>query len=330
MSAAARDLAAECDRFRADFTALRDEVGRVVVGQRSLVDGVLVALVAGGHVLIEGVPGLGKTLLAQTVAAAAGLGTGRISCTPDLMPADVTGTDLVSVDDRGAARFTFRPGPVFANVFLADEINRATPKTQSALLEAMQEGRVTAGGATHDLPRPFCVLATQNPLEQEGTYPLPEAQLDRFFVKLLAEFPSRADLAAVLDRTTAGDVPAAEPVLNGERLLEMRVLARDVPLPPAVRDRAAGIILATHPDSPAAPAFVKEHVRYGAGPRGAQALVLSAKVRALLDGRFAAAEEDVAAAAADCLRHRVGLTYAARGAGVTAEEAVAAAVAATA
>ena len=316
------ELARDLDAFRTDFARLRAEVGRVIVGHGPIVDGTLTALVAGGHVLLEGVPGLGKTLLVNTLANALSVTFGRVQFTPDLMPADLVGTNVVTEDEAGRKRFEFQKGPVFAHVLLADEVNRATPKTQSALLEAMQERSVTVGGTTHPLPAPFLVLATQNPLEMEGTYPLPEAQLDRFFVKLLVEFPTAADLGEILNRTTAGDTPAARPVLDGDRVLAMRALARQVPISDAVRDRAVALTLATHPDHPTAPAAVKKYVRFGSSPRGAQAMVLAAKVRAILDGRFHVAKDDLHAAAPSALRHRLILGFEGQAEGVRADDVI--------
>ena len=317
------ELKAALDAFRADFATLRAEVARVIVGHKNIVDGTLTALVAGGHVLLEGVPGLGKTLLVNTLADALSVSFGRVQFTPDLMPADLVGTDVFAEDETGRKRFTFQAGPIFAHILLADEVNRATPKTQSALLEAMQERSVTVGGTTHRLPEPFLVLATQNPLEMEGTYPLPEAQLDRFFVKLLVEFPTAADLGEILDRTTASDAPAARPVLGGDRILEMRALARQVPISDAVRDRAVALVLATHPDRPDAPEAVKKYVRFGSSPRGAQAMVLAAKVRAILDGRFHVAKDDLHDAAPAVLRHRLILNFEGQAGGVAADDVIA-------
>ena len=320
------ELKSELDAFREDFAKLRAEVGRVIVGHANIVDGTLTALIAGGHVLLEGVPGLGKTLLVNTLANALSVTFGRVQFTPDLMPADLVGTNVVTEDEHGRKRFEFQKGPVFAHVLLADEVNRATPKTQSALLEAMQEKCVTVGGTTHKLPSPFLVLATQNPLEMEGTYPLPEAQLDRFFVKLLVEFPTADDLGEILNRTTATDVPSAQPVLDGDRVLEMRALARQVPIADEVRDRAVALTLATHPGHPSAPEAVKKYVRFGSSPRGAQALVLGAKVRAILDGRFHVAKDDLHDAAPAVLRHRLILGFEGQAEGVAADDVIAAVV----
>jgi MoxR-like ATPase len=317
------EVRAAAEAFRRDYTALRDQIGRVIVGQSEVIDGVLTALFIGGHVLLEGVPGIGKTLLIRTLSRALSLSFGRVQFTPDLMPADITGTSVVVESDDAAGRrireFRFQPGPVFAQIVLADEINRATPKTQSALLEAMQERAVTSGGQTHALPAPFFVMATQNPLEQEGTYPLPEAQLDRFLFKLLVGMPSRADLSEVLNRTTRGQEQDVSPVLDASRILAYQQIVRRVAIAPSVQDYAVRLVLATTPDSVQAAAgagaekfatpMVNQYVRLGASPRAAQAIVLGAKCRALLDGRAAAATDDVRAVAPAALRHRLIMNF---------------------
>jgi MoxR-like ATPase len=303
------DLQACLERFRVDFEELTREVARVIVGNREVVELTLTAMLAGGHVLLEGVPGLGKTLLVKTLADAVQLKFSRIQFTPDLMPADLIGTNTVLELPDGRRAFEFQPGPVFANIVLADEINRATPKTQSALLESMQERHVTVAGRTHHLPQPFLVLATQNPLEMDGTYPLPEAQLDRFFFKVLVRFPGAADLDAILERTTEARHVVPRAVLDGERLLEMGRIIGHVPIAKEVRAYAGAIVLATHPDQRHAPAMVRRYVRYGASPRGAQALVLAAKVRAILQGRHHAGREDIRAVAHPVLRHRIILSF---------------------
>ncbi|MCR9201064.1 MAG: MoxR family ATPase [Planctomycetaceae bacterium] len=302
------ELAAELNAFRDDFARLRDEVGRVIVGQQNIVDGTLAAMIAGGHVLLEGVPGLGKTMLVRTLADALHLTFSRVQFTPDLMPADLVGTNVV-VEKPEGRQFEFQSGPVFANIVLTDEINRATPKTQSALLEAMAERSVTAGGRTHQLPRPFLVMATQNPLEMEGTYPLPEAQLDRFFVKLMVPYPTAAELSTILNRTTGSEDQQAEPILNGERILQLRQMARQIPVAEDVQRYAVGMVLGTHPDQEASSEMVRRFVRFGASPRGAQSLILYAKILAVLDGRFHVAREDINAAAVPVLRHRVILSF---------------------
>ena len=261
-------LRAEFDRFRTDFNLLRDEIAKVIVGHEEIVEGVLTALVAGGHVLLEGVPGLGKTLLVRTLADALHLKFQRIQFTPDLMPADLIGTNIVLETPEGRRKFEFQAGPVFANLVLADEINRATPKTQSALLEAMQERSVTVAGKTNELPRPFFVLATQNPLEMEGTYPLPEAQLDRFLFKLMVRFPSMREIEAILDRTTESVEPKAQPIFDGQRINELSKLARQIPIADELRRFGVAIVLATHPESEHATPLSKKFVRYGSSPRG--------------------------------------------------------------
>jgi MoxR-like ATPase len=295
--------------FASIFGHVRDEVHKVLVGHDAVVDGVLIALVAGGHILLEGVPGLGKTLLVRTLAQVMDLHFSRIQFTPDLMPADVTGTTLLVEDlNTGGRRFQFEPGPLFANLVLADEINRATPKTQSALLEAMQEQSVTVGGVTRALSSPFFVLATQNPIEMEGTYPLPEAQLDRFLFKLVFDRPTLTQLMAIIDRTTSQALPKLTPIITGPQLMSMREFSRQVPIAPHVASYAAQIVLATHPGSSASD-YVKRFVRFGSSPRGAQALVLASKIRALLDGRYSVALEDIRAVAIPALRHRIILSF---------------------
>jgi MoxR-like ATPase len=303
-------LRQQLDDFRRDFETLRTEVGKVIVGQREIVEGTLIALIAGGHVLLEGVPGLGKTLLVRTLADCLQVDFSRVQFTPDLMPADLIGTNVMIEAEDGSRKFQFQRGPIFANIVLADEINRATPKTQSALLEAMQEHSVTVAGETFRLPEPFLVLATQNPLEMEGTYPLPEAQLDRFFVKLDVKYPSASDLATILDRTTSTDDPRATGVAHGGRILELRQLARQIPIADEIRDAAIHTVLATHPENAAAPDIVKRYVRYGSSPRGAQSMILYAKVLAILDGRFHVARTDLQAAAVPTLGHRLILNFA--------------------
>ena len=309
----------EADRFREVAFGIERELAKLIVGQKDLVRLVLVAMIAGGHVLLEGVPGLGKTVLVRSLARVLDLEFSRLQFTPDLMPADVTGTHIVTQDDAGRRSFEFQPGPIFTNLLLADEINRATPKTQSALLEAMQERQVTVGDSTRPLPDPFFVLATQNPIELEGTYPLPEAQLDRFFFKLLVSFPGQADLVEIARRTTGPEEPNLERVAGAAELAAMSRLAREVPFASHVLEQAAALIVATHPDSETAPPEARRYVRWGASPRGLQTLVQAARIRALLEGRYNVASEDVAAVAAPALRHRVFLNFEAAADGVDSD-----------
>ena len=310
------------DRFAELASAIEGEVAKVIVGQRRLVRQVMVCLIAEGHALIEGVPGLGKTMLLRTLGEVLTLDFSRVQFTPDLMPADIVGTKVLRDEPEGARSFAFEKGPVFANLVLADEVNRATPKTQSALLEAMQERRVTVAGTTHPLPRPFFVMATQNPIEMEGTYPLPEAQLDRFLLKVLVEFPDADDLVQILDRTTGTTEPTVQRVIGREDLVDMMQTARAVPIASHLVEYAVRLVTATHPDRPEAPEPVRHYVRFGASPRGAQALVLAAKVAALLDGRLNVSDEDLREIARPALRHRVILSYEAAADGVSADDVV--------
>jgi len=308
--------------FAESIDRLKSEIGRVVVGQRRVVREILVSLLAGGHVLLEGAPGLGKTLLVRTLAQCLRLDFSRIQFTPDLMPADVTGTNVIVERERGTKTFEFQRGPIFGNVVLADEINRATPKTQSALLEAMQERGVTVSGTRHALPEPFFVLATQNPIEMEGTYPLPEAQLDRFFFKILIDSPDEETLVAIVERTTGTAEDAPEPVLDGPRLLAMRALARDVPVAEPLVRYVARLVRATQPESGEAAEVARKYLRYGAGVRAAQTLVLAAKVSALMEGRAHVSFDDLKAVAKPALRHRVILNFEGEAEGIPADRIV--------
>lgn len=304
------------DAFRRVAEAIETETGKVIVGQHEVVRHVLVGIVAGGHVLLEGVPGLGKTMLIRTLGQVLDLKFSRIQFTPDLMPADITGTEIL-VDQDGRREFRFQPGPVFANLVLADEINRATPKTQSSLLEAMQEHSVTVADQTYQLEEPFFVLATQNPLEMEGTYPLPEAQLDRFFFKVNVAFPNTRELVEILGRTTTAEMPTASKAARGSDILAMRNLAREVPIASHVAEYCARMVVATHPDNPEAPPLVKQYVRYGSSPRGGQSLILGAKITALLDGRYNVSFDDIRSIAPAALRHRLILNFDGLAEGIT-------------
>ncbi|MBZ5659009.1 MAG: MoxR family ATPase [Acidobacteriia bacterium] len=298
---------------------VRREISKAIVGQTEVVDGVLIALLAGGHVLLEGAPGLGKTMLVRTLAQAVALKYSRIQFTPDLMPADVIGTSVVQENGEGRKSLGFQPGPIFANLLLADEINRATPKTQSALLEAMQEKQVTVAHTSHQLEEPFFVMATQNPLEMEGTYPLPEAQLDRFLFKLRVPFPGREELHDILDRTTQSSTVTVRPVVNGPQILEMRQVVRMVPLAPHVQEYVVKLTLATHPEG-RENILASKYIRYGSSPRGAQTLILGGKVRALLDGRYNVSLEDIRALLLPALRHRIILNFEAQADGRTPDD----------
>jgi len=314
-------LEAEAKTFRNALERLQNALGAVIVGQAETIDHVICAIVAGGHLLLEGAPGLGKTLLVRTLAESLELPFARVQFTPDLMPADITGTNVVT-EENGQRGFRFQKGPIFTSILLADEINRATPKTQSALLEAMQEGSVTVAGIGHPLPQPFFVLATQNPIEMEGTYPLPEAQLDRFLLKVLVPYPKRAELAEVLDRTTGTNIQTGEPIMDGKELLSFQALAREVVLAPEVRDHAAALVLRTHPEEPDAPESVRRYVRYGASPRGAQALITASKVRALRQGRYQIDFDDVNTLALPALRHRLILNFEGEAEGIQPDQIV--------
>jgi MoxR-like ATPase len=306
--------------FSSRINAIKEQMARVLVVQEMIIEGVLMCLFSGGHALLEGVPGLGKTLMVRTLAQSLNLQFNRIQFTPDLMPADVTGTNIIAEQPDGRKEFQFQPGPVFTHVLLADEINRATPKTQSALLEAMQERSVTVAGKTYQLSEPYIVLATQNPLEMEGTYPLPEAQLDRFLFKLKVYFPTLEELLQILNRTTGADGEQPTPVIDAEGILALRRLVREVPVAPHVQEHAVRLVLGTHPDNEFATDEVKQYVRYGASPRGAQALILASKVRALLQGRFHVAFEDIDFVARPALRHRMILNFEGQAEGVETDD----------
>lgn len=308
---------ANAEWFRSTFDRVRNEVKKTIVGQEEVVEGVLVGLASSGHVLLEGMPGLGKTLLVKSLSQALSLDFSRIQFTPDMMPADVTGTNILSQADSGARAFEFRRGPIFANIVLADEINRATPKTQSAMLEAMQERSVTVGGKRHELAEPFLVMATQNPVEQEGTYPLPEAQLDRFFFKLLVPYPSKAELAEVVNRTTAGAQEEPSSVATNEDVLRMRSIVREVPIAQNVLDYGLSLVVGTHPEGEGSTQIAARYCRYGSSPRGAQSLITAGKVYALLNGRFNVSKEDLKKAAKPALRHRILLNFEAEADGMT-------------
>jgi MoxR-like ATPase len=315
----AEQLAPEVFAQRAEL--IEREVGRVIVGQRELVRQALTCLLANGHALLEGVPGLGKTMLVRTIADVIDCSFNRIQFTPDLMPADITGTNIL-IEEGGSRVFRFQPGPVFANLVLADEINRATPKTQSSLLEAMQEHQVTVARQRYKLDPPFFVLATQNPLEMEGTYPLPEAQLDRFVFKVMVPFPSEDDLVTIMDRTTGAEAAGASKVCTAAEIVEMQRLARAVPIAPHVTAYAVSLLAASHPDNGRAPGLVRDYVRYGGSPRGAQALVTGGKIYALLDGRFNVSTDDIRAVALPALRHRIILNFEGEAEGITSESAI--------
>ncbi|HNP73401.1 MAG TPA: MoxR family ATPase [Kouleothrix sp.] len=310
------------EEFRQRAAMIEAEIGQVIVGQRDLIRQTVIVLLAGGNALLEGVPGLAKTTLVRTLSDVIDCSFNRIQFTPDLMPADIVGTTLINEDESGHKSFRFEPGPIFANLVLADEINRATPKTQSALLEAMQEHTVTVAKTIHRLADPFFVLATQNPLEMEGTYPLPEAQLDRFFFKILVPFPTTAELVEIANRTTSDRAPQTRKIANGPLILAMQRLARSVPIASHVLGYAARLISATHPEDKDAPAATRQFVRYGASPRGMQALILAGKIMALLDGRFNVAFADLKLAALPALRHRLILNFEAQAEGVAPDDVI--------
>ncbi len=310
---------AACEQFRKDFRAVKNQIGRAIVGHDEIVDGVLTCLFVSGHALLEGVPGLGKTALIRTLSQALTLKFSRIQFTPDLMPADVIGTNVIMDAESGRREFTFMPGPIFSQMVLADEINRATPKTQSALLEAMQEHQVTAGGKVRKLEDPFFVMATQNPIEQEGTYPLPEAQLDRFFFKLVVQYSNRDELRQILEKTTTNQKIEIEPVLDGAKIMEHQQLVRRVHVAPHVQDYAIRCVLATHPKGEFAVGVVNQFLRFGASPRAAQAISLAGKVRALLDGRFHVSFQDIKEVLKPAMRHRLILNFEGEAEGMTTD-----------
>lgn len=320
MTTLAEQMQQQADEFRARYKAVREEIGKMIVGHDEIVHGVLTSMLVGGHCLLEGVPGLGKTMLVRTLSEALSLQFNRIQFTPDLMPADILGTNMIVENDQGVKSFQFQKGPIFTQICLADEINRATPKTQSALLETMQEGTVTVAGTRYTLDKPFFVLATQNPIEQEGTYPLPEAQLDRFLFKLVVGYSSREELNTIVDRTTRGTVIEIHKVMDGEEIRRWQALVREVILAQHVQDYIVRLVLATHPDGPLAQPITNQYVRWGSSPRGAQTLALAAKVRALLDGRFNVSFEDIRRVYLPSMRHRVLLNFEAQAEAVDVDQ----------
>ncbi len=314
-----KDVEERIERFAQRFTLMQEEIGRFIVGQREIVERVLTAVIAGGHVLLEGVPGLGKTALVHTLSQVMDLDFKRIQFTPDLLPADILGTNIM-VDRGGSKVFEFQRGPIFTHILLADEINRATPKTQSALLETMQEKTVTVGGTSHRMARPYFVLATQNPIEMDGTYPLPEAQLDRFFFKLSVSLPNHEEMGMILERTTGVERPAISKVISGGEILEMERTAAEVPVAQEVRDYLVRMVLSTHPNNEHAPHDVARYVRYGASPRAAQTLLAAARIRALTQGRYHVAREDVNEVAVPALCHRVLLNFEGEAEGISTSD----------
>ncbi len=320
MSNVAEQMQQQADEFRSRYKAVREEIGKVIVGHDEIVHGVLTCMFVGGHCLLEGVPGLGKTMLVRTLAETLSLQFSRIQFTPDLMPADILGTNMIVENEQGRKAFEFQKGPIFTQICLADEINRATPKTQSALLETMQEGTITVAGHRYQLDKPFFVLATQNPIEQEGTYPLPEAQLDRFLFKLVVGYSSREELSTIVDRTTRGTVIETNKIMDGEEIRRWQKLVREVILARHVQDYIVRLVLATHPEGQLAQPITNQYVRWGSSPRGAQTLALAAKVRALLDGRFNVSFEDVRRVFLPAMRHRVLLNFEAQAEGIDTDQ----------
>jgi len=313
-------LALSLEDFTDVIGKIRGEIGKVIVGYDEIIDLILISLLSGGHVLLEGVPGIGKTLIVKTLSEIIDLKFSRVQFTPDLMPADITGTNIILEDEEGRKHFKFQEGPIFANIILADEINRATPKTQSALLEAMQEGNVTSGGKVYPLPKPFFVLATQNPIEMEGTYPLPEAQLDRFFFKLILTYPGKEELLEIIERTTNIEMPTVSKVADGRTIEELKKIVRSVPVSQVVKDYTVRIILATHPETNFATEKVKKYVKYGASPRGAQALILGAKALSLFEGRSNVSFKDIRNVVFPALRHRIILSFEGEAEGISPDE----------
>jgi MoxR-like ATPase len=310
----------QVNEFRQAYDRVLKEIGKVIVGHTDIIHGVMTCLFVGGHALLEGVPGLGKTLLVRTLSQVLDLNFNRVQFTPDLMPSDIIGTNLITETPEGKRMFSFQAGPLFAQIVLADEINRATPKTQSALLEAMQEHTVTVGGTLHRLQEPFFVMATQNPIEQEGTYPLPEAQLDRFFFKLIVNYSGREEMATILDRTTRGDWPKAEKIMDGTEIQRWQQLVREVLIAAPVQDYAIRLVLATHPQGEFAIAETNKYIRCGASPRGAQAIVLASKVRALLEGRYNVGFEDIRRVYLPAMRHRILLNFEAQAENIPSDD----------
>ncbi|MCC7336902.1 MAG: MoxR family ATPase [Pirellulaceae bacterium] len=320
MTNVAENMQRQADEFRTRYQSVREEIGKTIVGHDEIVHGVLTCLFVGGHCLLEGVPGLGKTMLVRTLSEALNLHFSRIQFTPDLMPADILGTNMIVENEQGRKAFEFQKGPIFTQICLADEINRATPKTQSALLETMQEGTITVAGQRYQLDKPFLVLATQNPIEQEGTYPLPEAQLDRFLFKLVVGYSSREDLNTIVDRTTRGTVIATNKIMDGEEIRRWQQLVREVILAKHVQDYIVRLVLATHPEGQMAQPITNQYIRWGSSPRGAQTMALAAKVRALLDGRFNVSFEDVRRVCLLAMRHRVVLNFEAQAEGIDVDQ----------